>query len=138
MLGTRGEDIMMSRRLFIQRAGAIASGAFAAAAVRSDASQPRRYKLGLQLYTMRAAMARDVDDTLKRVAAMGYEEVETYGFDPVAGTYYRLAATAFAQRLRDHGFTAPSGHYDLNRFVSPPVDDLKKYVDRCIEGARAL
>ena len=38
--------------------------------------------MGLQLFTIRDAMARDVTGTLKRVAALGYEEAETYGFDP--------------------------------------------------------
>ena len=87
---------------------------------------------------MRAALARDVEGTLKRVAGLGYEEVETYGFDPEGIGYYGLAAKAFAQRLRDNNLTTPSGHYDLNRFVSSSVDDLKRYVDRCIEGAHAL
>ena len=125
---------MIDRRTFIQQAGT-----FASAALAFPLSQPRRrYKLGLQLFTMRAAMARDVEGTLKRVAAMGYEEVETYGFDAEGSRYYGLAGKAFAQRLRDHKLTTPSGHYDLNRFVSSSVDDLKRYVDRCIEGAHAL
>jgi sugar phosphate isomerase/epimerase len=125
---------MMSRRTFMQRAGGIASAALA-----FPVPQPRRrYKLGLQLFTLRAAMARDVEGTLQRVAAMGYEEVETYGFDPEGIRYYGLAGKAFAQRLRDHNLSTSSGHYDLNRFVTTSVDDLKRYVDRCIEGARVL
>lgn len=122
---------MMNRRTFVQRAGAWASAAILP-------YQPRRrYKLGLQLYTMRAAMRQDVDGTLKRVAAMGYEEFETYGFDPEGLRYYGLAAKDFAQRLRDLKLTAPSGHYDLNRYVANP-EDLARYMDRCIEGARVL
>ena len=109
-----------------------------AALVLPGAQARRRYKLGLQLFTMRAALARDVDGTLQRVAAMGYEEVETYGFNPDGLRYYGLDATVFAQKLRDRNLTAPSGHYDLNRFVSSSVDDLARYVDRCVEGARAL
>jgi sugar phosphate isomerase/epimerase len=125
---------MISRRTFIQQAGA-----FASAAVVLPVSQPRpRYKMGLQLYTVRAAMRSDLEDTLKRVAAMGYEEVETYGFDPAGIGYYGLPGKVFAQRLRDHKLTAPSGHYDLNRFVASSVDDLTRYVDRCIEGAHVL
>jgi sugar phosphate isomerase/epimerase len=115
------------------------AGAFASAAVFCPVSQPRqRYKLGLQLFTLRAAMARDVEETLKRIAGMGYEEVETYGFDPEGIRYYGLAGKAFAQRLGDNNLTTPSGHYDLNRFMSSSVDDLKRYVDRCVEGAHAL
>jgi sugar phosphate isomerase/epimerase len=115
------------------------AGAFAAAPLAVAASQPRpRYKLGLQLFTMRAAMARDVEGTLKRIAGLGYEEVETYGFDPGGIRFYGLAGTEFAQRLRENNLTTPSGHYDLNRFASSSVDDLVRYVDRCIEGAHAL
>jgi sugar phosphate isomerase/epimerase len=125
---------MMNRRTFLQQAGA-----FASAAIVLPVSQARRrYKLGLQLYTMRAAMRGDVDGTLKRVAAMGYEDFETYGFDPEGMRYYGLPAKAFAERLRDGNLTTSSGHYDLNRFMSTSLDDLKRYVDRCIEGAHAL
>ena len=126
---------MIRRRDFLRQTGALAAGALAAPAARSAAP---RYKMGLQLYTLRAALATDVEGTLKRVAGIGYQEVETYGFDPAGLRYYGLDAKAFAQRLRDNGLTTPSGHYDLNRYVSTSVDDLKRYVDRCVEGARAL
>ncbi len=115
------------------------AGALASAALTFPLAQTRgRYKLGLQLFTVRAPLARDVDGALKQIAAMGYEEAETYGFDPEGGGYYGLPAKAFAQRLRDHNITTPSGHYDLNRFAGTSVDDLKRYVDHCIEGAQAL
>jgi sugar phosphate isomerase/epimerase len=115
------------------------AGALASAGLVLPTSQTRhRYKLGLQLFTMRAAMAQDTEGTLKRIAGIGYEEVETYGFDPQGIRFYGLPAKAFAQRLRDLNLTTPSGHYDLNRFVSSSVDDLKRYVDRCVEGAHAV
>jgi sugar phosphate isomerase/epimerase len=125
---------MISRRTFLHQAGA-----FASAALATPLSQTRpRYKMGLQLYTVRAALARDVDGTLKHIAGLGYEEVETYGFDPQGIGYYGLPAKAFAQRLRDHKLTASSGHYDLNRFTSSTAEEMKGYVDRCIEGAHVL
>lgn len=124
---------MIDRRTFMQRAGA-----FAPAAAWAAFQGTGRYKLGLQLFTIRAPLARDLEGTLKRVAGIGYEEVETYGFDPQGIGYYRLPAKAFAQLLRDHKLTTPSGHYDLNRFMSTSVDELTRYVDRCIEGAHAL
>ena len=125
---------MITRRTFMQQAGAFASAAVVLPAVQ----QPRRYKMGLQLFTIRAAMAKDVAGTLKQVAAMGYEEFETYGFDPEGMRYYGLPAKEFAQLLRDLKLTTPSGHYDLNRFASASADDLNRYVDRCVEGAHAL
>jgi sugar phosphate isomerase/epimerase len=124
---------MISRRTFMQQAGA-----FASAAALFPFQQRPRYKMGLQLFTVRAALAKDVEGTLKYIAGLGYEEVETYGFDPQGIGYYGLPAKTFRQRLQDHKLTAPSGHYDLNRFVSASEDDLKRYVDRCIEGAHSI
>jgi sugar phosphate isomerase/epimerase len=83
-------------------------------------------------------MARDVEGTLARVAALGYEEVETYGFDPDRLAFYGLDAPVFAQRLKHHGLAAISGHFDFNRYVSTSLDELARYADRCIEGARAI
>lgn len=122
---------MITRRTFVKQVGACASAAFVL-------PQPRRYKLGLQLYTIRAALRQDVDGTLDRVAGIGYEELETYGFDPEGLRYYGLDAKAFAQRLTDRKLSTPTGHYDLNRYVKTSVDDLKRYMDRCIQGARTL
>jgi sugar phosphate isomerase/epimerase len=125
---------MISRRTFIHQAGAFASAAFALPTLQS---RPR-YKMGLQLYTIRAALRTDVEGSLKRIAAMGYQEVETYGFDPATTGFYGLPAKTFAARLREHDLTAVSGHYDLNRFAGTSVDDLKRYVDQCIVGAQSI
>jgi sugar phosphate isomerase/epimerase len=94
--------------------------------------------MGLQLYTMRAAMRADVANTLERVAAMGYEDFETYGFDAAAVGYYGMPAKDFARRLRDLNLTTSSGHYDLNRYAGASIDDLQRYVDQCIQGAKVL
>ena len=125
---------MITRRTFLQQ-----TGAFASASLLLPAAQTRpRYKMGLQLFTMRAAMRTDVGGTLKRIADLGYQELETYGFDPQTLGYYGMTAKEFAQRLREHNLTTPSGHYDLNRYATTPVADLTAYVSRCIDGAHAL
>ena len=51
-----------------------------------------KYKMGLQLFTIRDAMAKDVVGTLKKVSALGYQDLETYGFDPDALKYYGMDA----------------------------------------------
>ena len=127
---------MPTRRTFLQQAAAFTAAAGAIPPMSQAA--PPRYKMGLQLYTIRDAMARDAAGTLTRVAALGYQEVETYGFDPEAIGYYKRPAREFAQMLRDNGLTSPSGHYDLNRFATASDADLNRYVDRCIEGARLV
>jgi sugar phosphate isomerase/epimerase len=124
----------MMRRQFLRQAGTLAS----AAVVWPGLQSRRPYKMGLQLYTIRQPLAQDVPGTLKQVAALGYQEVETYGFDPQTVGYYGMPARAFASLLGEHGLPTPSGHYDFNRFAQASLDDLDRYVDRCVEGARAL
>lgn len=60
-------------------------------------------RIGLQLYSVRAAMARDFDGTLARVAAIGYREVEFAG-------YFDHAPADVRPSLDRHGLSAPSAH----------------------------
>ena len=50
-----------------------------------------------------------------------------------------MPAREFAQRLRDHGLTSPSGHYDLNRFATRErrrPQSLRRSLHRRREAAR--
>ncbi|MEJ7643882.1 MAG: sugar phosphate isomerase/epimerase [Chryseolinea sp.] len=97
-----------------------------------------KYKMGLQLFTVRAPLAKDVTGTNKKIAAIGYEDSETYGFDPEKGTYYGLKAADFKQLLTDHKMITTSGHYDFSKYFDKGDDAMMQYVDKCIEGAHAL
>lgn len=128
---------IINRREFVLQASLLAAGS--ALALDSLAGMPvPKYKMGLQLFTIRAPLAKDVTGTIKKVASIGYEDCETYGFDPAAGTYYGLKAAAFKQLLADNKMITTSGHYDFTKFFDKPADDLMRYVDQCIEGAHAL
>jgi sugar phosphate isomerase/epimerase len=126
---------MPTRRTFLQQAAAM-TAAGALAPMSFDAQS--RHKMGLQLYTIRDAMRRDVPGTLKAVAALGYQEAETYGFDPKGIGYYGMPARDFAQLLKSNGITTPSGHYDLNNYATASDAELYDYVDRCVEGAKLV
>ena len=64
-----------------------------------------RAKAGIQLYTLRAAMAKDVAGTLKRVAGIGYAELEFAG-------YFGKRPSEIRRMVADLGMTAPSSHVD--------------------------
>ena len=125
---------MIDRRAFLEKGAALTSAVF----LRRGLQARPRYQMGLQLFTVRQPLAADLPGTLKRIADLGYREVETYGFAPAAVGYYNLPAREFAARLRDLGLSSPSGHYDLNRFAAASADDVHRYVDSCIAGANAL
>lgn len=97
-----------------------------------------KYKMGLQLFTVRDPLAKDVTGTIKQIAAIGYQDCETYGYDPEQKKYYGLPAYGFKQLLADHGMITTSGHYDFSGFFDQPDDAMMRYVDQCIEGAHAL
>lgn len=63
-------------------------------------------KLGVQLYTLRDAMAVDLDGTLEGLAALGIRHVE------LAGTY-DLGAAGLRDRLDAHGLVACGAHVGL-------------------------
>jgi sugar phosphate isomerase/epimerase len=125
---------MTTRRTFIKHAGILATTAFVAPSFLVK----KKYKLGLQLFSIRGAMSQDIKSTLKQVAAFGYEEVEIYGFSDKK--YYKLEPSVFKNILDDNNLTTSSGHYDLNKFMLPGStdDQMFRYVDECIEGAHTL
>lgn len=128
---------MIKRREFIKSAS-ILLPAFAFNIRPSATFSGQPYPMGLQLYTIRDAMEADVSGTLQKVAELGYRDLETYGFDPQTVKYYGLHASEFKSLLQEHGLTTSSGHYDLFKYVNTPVDELMRYVDKCVEGAKLL
>jgi sugar phosphate isomerase/epimerase len=58
---------------------------------------------GLQLFTVRDALRADLDGTLRRIAEIGYREVELAGFPGVSPGVLR-------EKLRQYGLTVPSIH----------------------------
>lgn len=133
---------MINRRKFLHQAGALTTGALLGSnALLNAMPRANRYKIGLQLYTLRDPMGQDVKGTLRKVSSLGYEEVETYGYNWGKNhQYLGYTPKEFKQILDDNHLTTSSGHYDLDKFILPGVtdDDLKRYVDQCIEAASVL
>lgn len=87
-------------------------------------AQPRSpWFASLQLYTVRDQLGADLDGTLRRIADMGYLEVETAGF---------VGATVdiIWSKLRQHALSAPSMHAGY--------DDLQRNLDAVVRDAVTL
>lgn len=90
-------------------------------------AQTHRPPIALQLYTLRQAVARDLEGTLREVAAMGYAGVEPFGLTPTTALETR--------RLCDElGLSVPSVH------VPMPVGELRSEVVEAVTalGARRM
>jgi sugar phosphate isomerase/epimerase len=98
---------MMNRRNFLRRASmGVTAAALASQVPEFLLANPYGKPIGLQLYTLRDQLEKDVTGTLKQVAALGYKDVEIYSL-------YGKAPAEFSQILKDNGITASSGHYLL-------------------------
>ena len=93
---------MIDRREFIGTMGAVAVGAMLPAC-KPAASVTRLSKIGVQLYSVRTLMEKDVERTLAGVAAAGYTEVEFAG-------YFNKTPAEIKAMLDRHGLVAPSVH----------------------------
>ena len=79
--------------------------------------------LGVQLYSFRDAMPKDVPGTLRRVHDLGFRQVE------LAGTY-GMSASDFRTQLDSAGLTATSMHVGYEQF--------RDSLDRVLADAKAL
>jgi sugar phosphate isomerase/epimerase len=99
---------MINRRDFIRSTAAGAATIVAGTKLtRNLFANPYGKPIGLQLYSVRDELQKDVPGTIKQVAAIGYKEVEIYDL-------YGMSAAQFTKLLKDNGLTAVSGHYVLN------------------------
>jgi sugar phosphate isomerase/epimerase len=95
----------MQRRTFIQSL-AIGAATFAAGDVFAEAKKARNY--GVQLYTVRQPIAKDLEKTLTQLKSMGYDKVELFGYD---GKFFGKTAQEFKQILNNTGLKAVSSHH---------------------------
>ena len=97
---------MINRREFLKTSALFSAGVLVAPKL---FAYDKKY-IGLQLYTVRDAMAKDVAGTLAKVAELGYTSVEASYSD---GKYYGVEPKAFAGLLKKNNLIMPSSHYLL-------------------------
>lgn len=100
---------MMNRRIFIQNAlSGTLGGLVLAQSDFASVLQGKRSlaKIGVQLYTVRKEMEKDVEGTLAKIAAIGFKEVEFAG-------YFNRTPEQIKAALKKNGLSAPSAHVPL-------------------------
>jgi sugar phosphate isomerase/epimerase len=98
---------MITRRKFL---GNAAAGAAALALEPAVFAKKADRPLGVQLYTVRSVVEKDLPGTLATIRKIGYRTVETYVAE------YKMPAKDLRQAILDAGLTAPSGHFGYGDF----------------------
>jgi len=119
---------MISRRKFLLNSSMVAAAALLAP---SFAFAAREKVVGLQLYSLRDELPKDVKGVLEKVAKAGFKEVETYGFS-IKDQFWGLTPQELKKILDDNGLKAVSGHY------SYLIDDNPEELNAAIAAAKVL
>jgi sugar phosphate isomerase/epimerase len=98
---------MLSRRAFLER-GSLALAAMSLPAAHAAEAQtgPLGKPIGIQIYTVREAAAKDLPGTLRALADIGFREVELAGIPAISAANLRKV-------LGDTGLTTPSMHASM-------------------------
>lgn len=130
----------MNRRFFLRQSSALTAGiaSLGWTSLPRIFSNPPTYKLGLQLFTVRDAMAADPEGTLKKLKKMGYEDFEIYGYDSIKDEIYGYPIARFKQLLDQLELTTTSGHYGFSDYFDATTEELRAFVDQCIHTAKRL
>lgn len=94
--------------------------------------------MGYQLFSIRDEMEKDPVATLTALKAMGYEDFETYGYDPAQDLFYGYPSSEFKGILDELGLSASSGHFGFSDYLTQSQDEMTWFVDQCIKGAKTL
>ena len=121
---------MNTRRDFIKQTSLLAVGAAIIPSFANSMLVAKR-AVGLQLYSLRDIIGKDITTIIEKVAAIGYKEVETYGYSAKGG-FWGLDAKAFGSLLKNNGLKSPSGHFNMDDFMAGKAsgtDQLKSYIE---------
>ncbi len=117
---------MTNRRIFLQQAAVIGAGVLANPV---DLFSKPNQKVGLQLYTLRSQISKDVRTVIAKVSDIGFREVETYGYS-LKGGFWGLNIKEFRSLLKSHGLKSPSGHYNFEPYLGVDnLDSLKENIE---------
>jgi sugar phosphate isomerase/epimerase len=117
----------MKRRNFILNSGGLllTLPSFARAS-----NLPYLNEIGIQLYTLRKPISKDLPATIKEVAKAGYRQVEPYGFPSPQ-------AVEMIKRARQNGMKVNSSHFDWNAVLHPERKGVPSF-EKILDLAREL
>ncbi len=121
----------MQRRTFVKSlAATTAAITFSSNLFAASKKRP----LGVQLYTIRDAIAKDLEGSLDKLSALGYNQVEAFGYN---GTFFGKTPKEFCKICDDRGLKLISSHYVTGRTTNAPAtlsNGWQKAIDDAAEA----
>ncbi len=92
--------------------------------------------IGIQLYTLKDIILKDVKGTLQQVANIGYKELELYGYGD--GKVFNMPYVDFHKMVSDMGLSVVSGHYLTGQAFPMMKGSLVNEWERAVEDAQKI
>ncbi len=122
----------MERRHFLQTLTLGAAGLYAGDLFASEFKKKK--PLGVQLYSIRDALSKDLEAALARLSALGYKNLEVFGYN---GTFFGKSATEFKSILDKNGLSVISSHH-TSGIMMKGKGTLSDGWDKAIEDCHAI
>jgi len=126
----------MKRQEFIKIAAASSLGMIAFPDLIGCANSAVTAEYGLQVYTIRDALKKDFSMALKRVAEIGYSDLELFNYQN--GRYFNHSITETKKVIYDLGMTVSSSHIALGRANPKRIGTLMNGWEKTVEDAALL
>ena len=101
----------MDRRTFIGNGMLIGAAAcccgFDQALAAGPKDNKRTNRIGIQLYSIKEFLPKDIDGSLKKIADIGYSYAEAYGYN---GNFLNKSLSEWSRMLEDHGMKLSGTH----------------------------
>ncbi len=116
----------MKRGAFLKQSAILSAGILAMPEMAFGKSQ----KTGLQLYTLRESIAKDVPGVFSQISKAGYSELEMFGLS-AENKFFGHTVKEIAELLKQNNLVSPSGHYMPEKFLfnNGNGDDVKNLCD---------
>lgn len=114
----------MKRKEFLKASAFMAAGTLFLPELVRAAANTKVKDIGIQLYTVRKEMLADPTGTLRKLAKIGFREIESARSDK--GNYYGLQPKEIKKICDDNGMTLRSGHIHVDK-------DWKKSIEEATE-----
>lgn len=129
----------MNRKTFLVQSSALAAGAMlfpSACAGDSESRTGNKIAPGLQVYTIRDAIAEDFEGSLKKVADLGYQNIELFAYSD--GHYFGYPIAEVRTIMSDLGLQVRSSHVSTGWSNPDAVGTMTNSWEQTVEDAAAL
>lgn len=126
-------SIFMKRRTFIQHSSLLAGSVLLPSFLNSCSAGQKGKSVGLQLYSLRDVIFKDLQGTLQGVAAMGYKKLETFSYGD--GKIFNVPFSDFVKMTKDLGMSLASGHYSSG-FNQTTKGNLRNDWEKAVSDAK--